>query len=174
MSWRKDIQKRKRNSIVFIGFTHMSHAIVFPLLSSTRVSQHAGKRYVYDRIRKKHVVLTPEEGVRQRCIDYLVKKRYRPNLISVEKKIDPRLPHLLRPDIIIHDRQGQARMIIECKAPPVSLTTESVTSQLENYQWLLNAPYLMLTNGVAHFVFHIRDRKYHVLTDIPPWNELIA
>lgn len=106
-----------------------------------------GKVYVFDPIRKKWVVLTPEEHVRQYMISYLITHlNYPASLISVEKKIIVAgLPK--RFDIVIYSRDNHAPwMLIECKAPDV-LLTENTLHQLLNYHNTMQCSYWVLTNG---------------------------
>ncbi|MDR1155468.1 MAG: type I restriction enzyme HsdR N-terminal domain-containing protein [Bacteroidales bacterium] len=110
-----------------------------------------GKRMlIFDRIRKKYVALTPEEWVRQHLINYLVsEKGYPATLISVEMplkyvRVDK------RSDVLVNDRNGQPLMLIECKAPEVALT-QKVFEQIAVYNLTIQAPCLMLTNGLQHY-----------------------
>ena len=110
-----------------------------------------GKRMmIFDGIRKKYVALTPEEWVRQHLIHYLVtEKGYPASLISVEA------PHQYarvgkRSDVLIHNRNGQPLMLVECKAPEVNIT-QKVFEQIAVYNLTIHAPYLMVTNGLQHY-----------------------
>lgn len=82
-----------------------------------KIRRSNGKEEVFDGIRRRYVVLTPEEWVRQHFIGYLVNDRKVPaSLISVEGSLKyNRLKK--RSDIVVHDRQGKPRLIVECKAP---------------------------------------------------------
>ena len=105
---------------------------------------------IFDPIRKKHIALTPEESVRQHIINYLVtEKGYPATLISVET------PHKhgrlgKRSDLLVNDRNGRPLMLIECKAPEVAIT-QKVFEQIAIYNLTIQAPYLMITNGLQHY-----------------------
>lgn len=106
---------------------------------------HSGKE-IFDIIRKKWLVLTPEEWVRQHVLQYLlVTKNYPSSLIAVEKEI--RLGELRkRCDIVVYNRKIEPWMIIECKEMNVSLS-EKALAQILRYHISLPAVYLIITNG---------------------------
>jgi hypothetical protein len=110
-----------------------------------------GKRLlIFDRIRKKYVALTPEEWVRQHLINYLVsEKGYPATLISVEMPLKY-IQVDKRSDVLVNNRNGQPLMLIECKAPEVALT-QKVFEQIAVYNLTIQAPCLMLTNGLQHY-----------------------
>ncbi len=114
-----------------------------------KVQKQQGQLFIYDIIRKRYVVLTPEEWVRQHMIHYLVGcKSYSPALIAVERKID--LYGLKRRfDIVCYDRETNPYLIIECKAPTVALS-QIVFDQVFGYNLVLAARYVAVTNGIDH------------------------
>lgn len=105
---------------------------------------------IFDDIRKKYVVLTPEEWVRQHVVHYLIEvKNYPPALIAVEREIDLYGLHR-RFDIVVFNREGNPWLLIECKAPTIHLTRQ-VFDQAFRYNITLAAPYVAVTNGVKHY-----------------------
>ena len=104
------------------------------------------KELIFDEVRKRWVVLTPEEWVRQNFLNYLIQiKKYPASLIAVEKKI--KLGDLKkRFDIVVYDKNSKPRMIIECKEMNVVLD-KKVLDQALRYNITLQAPYLVITNG---------------------------
>ena len=131
------------------------------------------KTLIFDRIRKKHVVLTPEETVRQHIIDYLVtEKGYPPSLISVETPLKyGRLDK--RSDLLVNDRNGRPLMLVECKAPEVAIT-QKVFEQIAVYNHSIQAPYLMITNGLQHYCIKAATECSPVsfLKETPEYEEL--
>jgi hypothetical protein len=111
-----------------------------------QLKNEEGRVYVFDPIRKKWLVLTPEEHVRQCMIHYLtVTLAYPKSLLSVEKKI--LVAGLAkRFDIVVYDRSHTPWMLIECKAPEVQIT-ESTLHQLLSYHNTMQCNYWVLTNG---------------------------
>jgi hypothetical protein len=113
---------------------------------------------VFDPVRKKWVVLTPEEHVRQYMIAYLKDVMHYPvSLIAVEKKI--MLGNLTkRYDIVVYNRNHEPWMLVECKAPDVDIT-ESTLNQLLHYHNVMQCAYWMLTNGRQTFCADARDHS---------------
>jgi len=131
------------------------------------------QKNIWCRVRKKYVVSQPEEKVRQEFIEYLHKEKSYPlSLMKVEKLVQ--YPNMLkRSDIIVYDRNGTAKMLIECKSPNVKIS-QSVFQQISEYNKTLHAPYLTVTNGKTHYCSKINfssgDIKF--LKDIPNFKEL--
>lgn len=115
-----------------------------------KVKRQSGAVMIFDVIRKKYVVLTPEEWVRQHVVHYLTEvKNYPAALVAVEREID--LYGLRRRyDIVVFDRGGRPWMVVECKAPSVELT-QHVFDQAFRYNIALAAPYVAVTNGIKHY-----------------------
>ncbi len=133
-----------------------------------KVKSKENKYFIFDIIRKKYVVLTPEEWVRQHFIHYLIEyKNYPASLIAVEKQIS--INNLSkRTDILIFDRNAGPHVIVECKAPTVKISQRTF-DQIARYNLKLNARYLVITNGLQHFYakMNASKKKYEFLKDIP-------
>jgi len=117
---------------------------------SFNIKQDESSSLIYDEIRRKYVHLTPEEWVRQHFIKYLVnKKEYPPGLIGVEVMF--KMNRLVRrADILVYDRKGQPAMIVECKAPAVSISA-AVFDQIVEYNLKFRLKFIVVTNGLQHF-----------------------
>lgn len=129
---------------------------------------------IFDVIRKKFVVLTPEEWVRQHVVHYLIEKRNYPfALVAVEREID--LYGLRRRfDIVVFGRDGNPYLLIECKAPSVDLTRQ-VFDQAFRYNITLAAPYVAITNGMKHYCGKINQATgFTFLSDFPDFNRLVV
>jgi len=139
-----------------------------------KIIQKNQKKYIFDSIRKKYVVLTPEEWVRQSTIHYLVNiKNYPPNLIRIEQKLKGK-EQFFRSDIILYDRNGKAKMIVECKAEKVKIT-QDVFEQISKYNMQFEVDYLMVTNGIQNYICKIdySHKSYAFLSEVPDYAELI-
>ena len=127
--------------------------------------------YIFDVVRKKFVVLQPEEWVRQHVVHYLIfEKNYPLSLINVEKQL--RVNNLKRRyDIVVFEPNGAIQILIECKAPEVSITQISF-DQIARYNMQLQSEYLMVTNGLQHFYCKIdhKQEKYTFLENIPDFS----
>ena len=135
---------------------------------SFRFKNSENKRLIFDDIRKKFVVLQPEEWVRQHCIQYLIRvKKYPKSLINVEKEI--KLNRLKkRYDIVVFNPDGSIHLIVECKAP-LKVIDQTTFDQIARYNLELNATYLMVTNGINHYYCQMdfEAKRYVFLNDIP-------
>lgn len=131
------------------------------------------KKYIFDSLRKKFVVLTPEEWVRQHFIHYLVEqKKYPVGLISVERGFDL-YKTKKRTDIVIFNQLGKPWVLVECKAPSV-LVNSLWFDQAFAYNLSIKASYIMLSNGLSHFCMKVRPDFTGVdfLNEIPAFNQL--
>lgn len=132
-----------------------------------KVKKQSGAVMIFDVIRKKYVVLTPEEWVRQHVVHYLTEVKNVPvALLAIEREID--LYGLRRRfDVVAFDREGKPWLLVECKAPTVPLTRQ-VFDQAFRYNMTLEAPYVAITNGVKHYCGRIDPaRGFVFLEDFP-------
>lgn len=136
-----------------------------------RFKNSENKVSIFDAIRKKFVILQPEEWVRQHCVQYLMDiKGYPKSLINVEKEL--KVNDLKkRYDIVIFNPDGSIHLIVECKAPKIKIKQDTF-DQVARYNLALNATYLMVTNGLNHYycVMDFEAEKYGFLEDIPDYN----
>ncbi|HEV2830797.1 MAG TPA: type I restriction enzyme HsdR N-terminal domain-containing protein [Hanamia sp.] len=135
-----------------------------------KMKQRGGINEIFDSIRKKWLLLTPEEWVRQNFIQFLlIKKNYPSSLIAIEKEI--KLGELKkRCDVVIYNRQSQPWMIIECKEMNVALG-ERTLEQILRYHITLPAKYLIITNGSYCFGFK-KEKDQFFQIDLFPDYEL--
>ncbi|UMB61551.1 type I restriction enzyme HsdR N-terminal domain-containing protein [Lutibacter sp. A80] len=137
-----------------------------------RIKSSENKFFIFDIIRKKYVVLTPEEWVRQHFVWFLIEeKNYPISLIAVEKKLS--INNLTkRTDILIFNANGEPDIIVECKAPSVKITQDTF-DQIARYNLKLNANYLITTNGLEHFYckMNFKDECYDFLRTIPSYKK---
>ncbi|AEH02689.1 type I restriction enzyme HsdR N-terminal domain-containing protein [Lacinutrix sp. 5H-3-7-4] len=135
---------------------------------SFRFKNSENKVSIFDAIRKKFVILQPEEWVRQHCVQYLIDvKGYPKSLINVEKEL--KINDLKkRYDIVVFNTNGSIHLIVECKAPKIKIS-QSTFDQVARYNLALNATYLMVTNGLNHYycMMDFEAEKYNFLQDIP-------
>ncbi len=141
---------------------------------SFRLQNSKGQVMLFDEFRKKWVVLTPEEWVRQNMVKFLaVHKGYPATLMSMEKKVE--INGLSqRYDLLVRERNGRPLMIAEFKAPTVGID-QSVINQAIRYNNMLLAPYVLVSNGMNHYIcqLDIEAGSYSFLNDIPPFEALL-
>ncbi|MGY0392163.1 type I restriction enzyme HsdR N-terminal domain-containing protein [Bizionia sp. KMM 8389] len=145
-------------------------ALNFPKFSF-RFKNNENKVSIFDPIRKKFVILQPEEWVRQHCLQVLmIHKKYPKTLINVEKEL-----HVnglkKRYDIVVYNSDGSIHLIVECKAPNITINQQTF-DQIAQYNLTLNATYLMVTNGINHYFCQMdfEAECYNFLKDIPDYN----
>lgn len=119
-----------------------------------RLKKTNGKHTIFDIIRKKYIVLTPEEWVRQHLIHYLINQlNYPKSLISVEDgmKVNKMIK---RSDVVVYNRNGEIFLVVECKSTKIKLNQKSM-DQLSIYNQHYKSNYIALTNGLKIFVCQI-------------------
>ena len=132
-----------------------------------------GKRFVLDIFRKKYVMLTPEEEVRQCFARYLMEEKgYPASLMMTEYSM--KLNEMIRRcDILVHKPAGKPAVLVECKAPNVKISNETF-DQAARYNMVFRVKYLMVTNGLKHYCCYVdfENQKVEFMTEIPPYDSL--
>ena len=130
---------------------------------------------IFDILRKKYIALTPEEWVRQHFVHFLVEHKGYPAALmanEIQLKVGEKT---LRADSVLYSRDLKPRMIIENKAPHIPIT-QKVFDQISIYNMLLHVDYLVVSNGLQHYICKMdyNDKKYLFLEDIPDYEELLT
>lgn len=131
--------------------------------------RNAGPRpEVWDALRRKWLVLTPEEWVRQHFIRFLTGTHGIDPFRLVQEQQLTINGFSLRADIVVYSRQGEPQLVVECKAASVAITQE-VFNQVAHYNVQLGVPYLVVTNGLQHYCCEIDHaaRNYRFINEIP-------
>ncbi len=135
---------------------------------SFKLKQQGNRTQIFDAIRKKYVVLTPEEWVRQNFLQYLIQeKKFPASLIAVEAGLKYNQLQK-RMDVLVYDKSGNPFLMVECKAPEVKIT-QDVFDQIARYNMVFKVKYLVLTNGLNHFCCEMdySSNTYSYLEIIP-------
>lgn len=136
-----------------------------------RFKNSENKVAIFDEIRKKFIILTPEEWVRQHVVQFLLQeKKYPKSHINVEKLL--KINDLKkRYDVVVYKKEGAISILIECKAPEVKISQDTF-DQIARYNLTLKADYLMVTNGVNHYFCQMdfENEKYLFLKELPDFN----
>lgn len=133
-----------------------------------KLTQRNDVVFIFDELRKKHLVLTPEEWVRQHFIQHLINyKRFPKTLIQIEGGLT--LNQLQkRSDILIYNSTGEKLVLIECKAPKVKIN-QSVFDQASRYNSIHQAKWIVLTNGLQHVYAKMDlEKGSYIFTDEMP------
>lgn len=133
-----------------------------------RLKTVGSKKYIFDSVRKRFVLLTPEEWVRQNFIRYLSEeKRYPQSLMAVEKQIILNGKQF-RFDLLIYRRNGEPLLIAEFKAPNVKISQDTF-DQVVRYNMVLKVELVVVSNGLQHFICEIDydSINYQFLKEVP-------
>lgn len=138
-----------------------------------KIKQSGANSLIFDALRRKYVLLTPEEWVRQHFMHYLTGTlSYPRSLISIERgttynKLQKRT------DMCVYDQRGKPHLLVECKAAHVPITQE-VVKQVSVYNQVLQARYVVITNGLEHFCWQVDfgSRQFQPLQEIPAFKAM--
>ncbi|ADY52063.1 protein of unknown function DUF450 [Pseudopedobacter saltans DSM 12145] len=135
-----------------------------------RLTKKENQLFIFDELRKKNLVLTPEEWVRQHFTQYLIQhKHYPKSLIKLEGGLT--LNKLQkRTDIVIFDIHGKPNILVECKASHVKID-QKVFDQVARYNFVHKVNYLITTNGLQHYhcKMDYKEESYTFIPDIPTY-----
>ena len=128
---------------------------------------------ILDILRRKFVALTPEEWVRQHFIHFLIEHKGYPSALMANEVALSCSNKQLRADTVLYDRDLNARMIIEYKAPTIKIT-KRVFEQVTAYNFLLHVDYLIVSNGLTHYCckMNYENNSYMLLTSIPDYKDI--
>ena len=133
-----------------------------------KIKKKEGKLFIWDRIRKKYVVLQPEEWVRQHFVNYLIEiKKVPVSHISLERGHE--YNNLAkRTDILVWDNNLKPLLLVECKASHIEIT-DDVFFQAAAYYSQIGTKYVALTNGMAHLYFAKNKNGFVLIDDLPEY-----
>ncbi|TDE05542.1 type I restriction enzyme HsdR N-terminal domain-containing protein [Flavobacterium hiemivividum] len=135
-----------------------------------RFKNSENKVSIFDEIRKKFIILTPEEWVRQHVVRFLLEeKKYPKSLINVEKVLKVNGLRK-RYDVVVFKNDGSIDVLIECKAPEIKIA-QATFDQIARYNMTMKAEYLMVTNGMNHYFCQMdfENEKYQFLSELPEY-----
>lgn len=139
-----------------------------------KLNENNGVRSIYDPLRKKYIVLTPEEWVRQHFINFLSQHKSYPIELMANEVLLRLNSTSKRCDTVVYDKYLTPIAIIEYKAPHIKITQE-VFEQIYRYNIVLRVKYLIVSNGMQHFCCKI-DYKQNASTflpDIPSYQDML-
>ena len=138
---------------------------------SFRFKNSENKVSIFDEIRKKFIILTPEEWVRQHVVQFLLEeKKYPKSLINVEKVLKVNGLRK-RYDVVVFNSDGSIFILIECKAPEIKIS-QATFDHIARYNMTMNSEFLMVTNGLNHYFCQMdfENEKYTFLENLPNYN----
>jgi len=139
-----------------------------------KISDQNGQLILFDVIRKRNIIITPEEWVRQHFVQYLInQKNYPKTLIKLEGR------HKFhgmakRSDIVVYNTSGQKILLVECKAPSVTIDQKTF-DQIARYNMVHKVNLLAVTNGLQHYYCRIdfETRDYNFIEALPDYKEIL-
>lgn len=136
-----------------------------------KIQHKENQYYIFDEIRKKFLLLTPEEWVRQHLVKYLIaEKKYPRTLFNLEGGLTLNTLKK-RTDILIFNLKGEKQLLVECKAPTVKIT-QNTFDQIARYNIIHKVPLLFVSNGLQHFSCKINfeEGSYEFVDSLPEYN----
>lgn len=140
-----------------------------------RIRRIGNKHEIFDEFRKKHLVLTPEEWVRQNLLMYLHHEKGIPTgLIAIERGLTVNKLKK-RTDIVVYKNDGSPGMIVECKAPSIKID-QNAFEQIARYNMNLKVSYLLVSNGLTHYSCKIdfTNQTFAFLQEIPNFKTICS
>jgi len=134
--------------------------------------QEDGQLTLFDVIRKKQVVITPEEWVRQHFVQYLIRQKHYPKALIKLEGGHKLLGMARRSDIVVFNTAGEKILLVECKAPSVFIEQKTF-DQVARYNIVHKIKLLAVSNGLQHYYCSIdfENKKYCFLEDLPDYKE---
>jgi hypothetical protein len=138
-----------------------------------KITDQNGQLILFDPIRKKNIVITPEEWVRQHFVQYLInQKKYPKTLIKLEGG------HKLhgmakRSDIVVYNPDGEKILLVECKAPSVNID-QKVFDQVARYNMVHKVKVIAVTNGLQHYfcLIDFEAVNYKFIEELPTYAQM--
>ena len=148
---------------------------LLPFQSYLRFQEIEGRNYLWDKFRKKYILVQPEELVRQLLLIYLTEKKEFPLLrIALEKTliINQRRKRF---DALVYDDKFKPLLLIECKAPDVHINFSTI-EQIANYNSVLKVPFLILSNGIKTYAMQwdAVQEQFIYLAELPFYKNLLT
>jgi hypothetical protein len=139
-----------------------------------KIRNDEGKPRIFDSLRQRYVVLTPEEWVRQHFVNYLITCKNYPAQHMVNEARIKLYGQIKRCDTVLYDIELRPLVIIQYKAPTMTIK-KRVFEQIAAYNWTLRAHYLIVSNGLNHYCCQVdyENQKTVFKEDIPDYNQLL-
>ena len=141
----------------------------FPSIQLRARRNTSGRTEIYDRVRSKWLVLTPEEWVRQHVLDFLLSHcGFLPQQLIAEYPVNIN-GMSQRADIVVVESNTKPFMVVECKEPNVKID-QTVLCQVVRYNSIIGARYIVLTNGIETYCYEHDDNQYRPIKALPKSN----
>jgi hypothetical protein len=137
-----------------------------------KIIEQNGQLTVFDLIRKKNIIITPEEWVRQHFVQYLINQKHYPKTLIKLEGGHKFFGMSKRTDIIVFNKEGRKILLVECKAPSVTIDQKTF-EQITRYNMVQQITLLAVTNGLEHYYCKINfeAKNFEFIRDLPDYNE---
>ena len=137
-----------------------------------KITDQNGQLTLFDAIRKKNIVLTPEEWVRQHFVQYLINQKHYPKTLIKLEGGHKLYGMAKRSDIVVYNSRGEKILLVECKAPSVSIDQKTF-DQVASYNMVHKVKLLAVTNGLQHYYCRIdfENQAYKFIEELPDYGE---
>ena len=138
-----------------------------------KITEQNGQLSVFDVIRKRSIIITPEEWVRQHFVQYLINQKHYPKALIKLEGGHKLFGTAKRTDIIVYNPEGIKILLVECKAPSVVIDQKAF-DQIARYNMVQKVKLLAVSNGIKHYYCRIDFEKHSFtfLEDLPDYNEI--
>ena len=140
-----------------------------------KISEHDGQLTLFDIIRKKDIVITPEEWVRQHFVQFLIRQKHYPKTLIKLEGGHKLLGIPKRTDIVVYNIKGEKTLLVECKAPSVTINQKTF-DQVARYNMVQKVSLLAVTNGLKHFYCRINfeSNSFEFIEELPDYKETLT
>ncbi|MGL5262171.1 MAG: type I restriction enzyme HsdR N-terminal domain-containing protein [Bacteroides sp.] len=138
-----------------------------------KIIQKENKPYVFDILRKKYILITPEEWVRQHFVHFLIQHKEFPKSLMANEVLLHLNGMQRRCDTVVYQRDLKPKLIIEYKAPHIKID-QKVFNQISRYNFVLQVDYLIVSNGLQHYYCKMdyANKSYTFMPEIPLYADL--
>ena len=153
-------------------FSYQQTPLAFPPYSF-KLKEEGDVVFIFDEVRKKFLVLTPEEWVRQHVVKFLIQEKKVPKaLIQLERGLTYNGLQK-RSDVLVFNSAGQKILLVECKAPSVKINQDTF-DQIARYNFVHRVPWLLVSNGLAHYccLLNWEQNSYQFVPELPIYAHL--
>ena len=135
-----------------------------------KINDENGQLTLFDVIRKKNIVVTPEEWVRQHFVQYLINQKHYPKTLIKLEGGHKLMGMAKRSDIIVFNSRGEKILLVECKAPSIPIN-QNTFDQIARYNMVHKIKLLAVSNGLQHYYCHIdfEEKRYSFIKDLPDY-----
>ena len=153
-------------------FPYQQTPLAFPPYSF-KLKEEGGSLFIFDEVRKKFLLLTPEEWVRQHVVQFLIQEKKVPKgLIQLEGGLTYNGLQK-RSDVLVFNSTGQKILLVECKAPSIKISQDTF-DQIARYNFVHRVPWLLVSNGLAHYcsLLNWEQNSYQFVSALPLYADL--